>query len=172
MTDIDPPWRLDPLQTITDVHWSTPGFSATWESLNSFTGSGAFDCPLGPHAVGHSTISFSLAAPVAFPHPDFTLSDSPSISPTSYSSGAGVWSSMALRPESKTGTGPGTAVFTLLGLSCSATSPAIGEVGSFTVTIPAITLTEISTGDIYDLDGWSASASSGIIIGASFKLRV
>jgi hypothetical protein len=24
MAQIDPPWRLDPLQTITDVHWNIP----------------------------------------------------------------------------------------------------------------------------------------------------
>ncbi len=36
MPEIDPPWRLDPLQTIVDVHWNVIVLGLTWLGTRTF----------------------------------------------------------------------------------------------------------------------------------------
>ena len=131
-------------------------------------GSGVFDCPLGG-GIGQSTTSLFLTGPIISPHTGFTISGAPSVSPSSFSAVAGAFSSMQFLQASKNGVGTGSAVFNVIGLTCGV-HPAIAPVGSCRLTIPAITLTEISSGDIYVLDRWDASAVAGIELAASFKL--
>jgi len=168
MAEIDPPYRLDPLQNIVNVKWTAVFAGAQFHFPAAFGNSGVFDCPQGPAATTISTISFSLSGPTAIPQLGFTISGAPSVSPTIVTFTPGTIGAVSFLPSSKSGTLPGTASFEIIGRTCSLT-PANETVGTFIVTIPAITLTETATSIIYKMIQWNATAAASITVSAAFK---
>jgi hypothetical protein len=170
VADIDPPYRLDPLQNVVNVKWdeTTAGFQ--WNFIATFEGSGAFDCQLGPN-MGQSTTSFTVTLAEFTPPDGYTVSGSPSGGGT-VAGGAGQYAALAFIPASKTGTTPGSATFEVNGLLCGA-SPSNTIAGAISVFIPAITVTkeadtEGGTETHYEMHSWSASAAAGISVAIDF----
>jgi hypothetical protein len=167
---IDPPYRLDPLQNVVNVKWSDVGSAMSWQFFTEWEGSGEFDCPLGPGSTGQSTISMTVTGPIAASPPEgFTISGAPS-GGGSVGGGAGSYGGLAFIPSEKSGTGPGSATFQVNGLTCSVSSPSNVIAGSISVSIPAMTMTETETGNVYEMVNWTASAAAGINVGANFVL--
>ncbi len=171
MADIDPPWRLDPLQTIVDVQWRRIAAAMSWQWIASWGNSGSFDCPTGPAATTISTTSFTLSPITPVPPAGFTVSGAPVVSPLSVSFGSGRYGSIEFAPnQTATGKAPGSAPFSLLGRVCTTSLPLPSdELGPVFVTIPAITLTRISDSKIFRISQWDASAFAGVTVGITFK---
>jgi hypothetical protein len=163
---INPPYRLDPLQNIVDVKWSSETFGLSWHFDRGGASSEAFDCPLGGGAITHSAILFdlTLVPPVSSV---YSISGSPSVTPAALSWVSGEFSSVAFAPDSKHGTESGGGEFIVLGVPCF--TAGVAEAGAITLIVPAITATNIETSQVFEMVEWSAVAAAGINFSARFE---
>ena len=85
MATIDPPWRLDPLQTITDVHWGDEdsGGPAHWQLRSQYD----FVAPTGFAPDGSGKLEGEVTT-----DPNFTGLTSPPASPWVFITGSFSWS--------------------------------------------------------------------------------
>ncbi len=164
---IDPPYRFDPLQNVVNVKWTDDAFGLDWNFATHFTHSEVLDCPIGPN-ITLSTTSMTLTAQPFTPPSGFTVSGAPSAS-GSIPASAGTWASLLFTPSTKRGTGPGSTTFQVVGLLCGTTVGSTIPAGSFGVSVPAITVTNIDTSQVYTMVEWSATAVAGITVAVAFR---
>lgn len=179
MADIDPPWRLDPLQTIVDVHWTEIFALATWVWQQSLTSDTGGTCLIAPGvSVTQDTITFSLTGPTVSQTTGFTVSGSPSVSPDILSFAPWTWGpGLSFEPgpggigsAGASGTTPGSHTFDVIGHQCGG-GGSIDVAGSITVTVPpGITMTETASGDVYHMLSWNIVAGAGVLVTANFEL--